>query len=97
MNDLKFAFRQLLKSPGFVSMAVLTLAMGIGVNTALFRKSLLLDARAVAAGERVVAERGAASLSELVEKALMAMQPSEFGDFSRHRGKPLMRPGEPRV
>ncbi|MBA2744060.1 MAG: ABC transporter permease, partial [Chthoniobacterales bacterium] len=45
MNDLRFAVRQLLKAPGFAIVAVLTLAVAIGMNTAIFSvvHALLVD------------------------------------------------------
>ena len=45
IRDVKFAFRQLRKQPGFATTAVLSLALGIGANTAIFQLLSALSLR----------------------------------------------------
>ena len=57
MNDLRFALRQLIKNPAFSAIAIITLALGIGANTAIFSvvNALLLKPLPFPTSEKLVA------------------------------------------
>ena len=56
LQDVRFATRQFSQAPGFVTIAVLTLALGIGANTAIFSvvHKLLLAPLPYPNGNRIV-------------------------------------------
>jgi ABC-type antimicrobial peptide transport system permease subunit len=71
LNDLKFAIRQLRKSPAFAVTAVLTLAVGIGANTAIFS---LMDA--------IVLRPLAVGLARMVANLLYGVRPGDILVFA---------------
>jgi predicted permease len=82
ITDLRFALRQLLKSPGFTLLASLTLALGIGLNTAIFSliNDLFLRALPFKEPERVLHMYSNARERKLLELAISAPRFQHYRD-----------------
>jgi putative ABC transport system permease protein len=94
MDDLRFALRQLRKSPGFTAVVVITLALGIGANAAIFTlvRGVLIKPLVNRDEDRLIYIRQSAtgigtenstwSMPEIADLKTRVETLSEFGDFS---------------
>ena len=82
MNDIRFAFRKLRQSPAFTFIAVLTLALGIGLNTAIFSlvNDLFLSSLPFKEPSRIVHFYGGDKSRNLVDLPLSAPRFEHFRD-----------------
>ena len=94
LTDLRFALRRLRKSPGFTSVAVITLALGIGANAAIFTlvRGVLIKPLVNRDEDQLIYIRQSApgignknstwSMPEIRDLKARVKTLSEFGDFS---------------
>jgi putative ABC transport system permease protein len=82
MNDIRFAFRKLRQSPAFTSIAVITLALGIGLNTGIFSliNDLFLRGLPFKEPSHVVHLYGGDKSRELVDIGVSAPRYQHFRD-----------------
>jgi putative ABC transport system permease protein len=85
LHDLRFAFRSLRKSPGFTLVAVLTLGLGIGANTAVFSmiRGVLLRPLPYENGERLVYVKQPAPLSGVPNAQFSPLELADYRERSR--------------
>src|SRR5690242_20123811 len=77
-QDLLYGLRALLKKPGFALIAIITLALGIGANTAIFSviNTVLLKTLPYPNGERLVAV-----WDKLIKVDQVELSPREIADL----------------
>ena len=82
MNDIRFAFRKLRQSPAFAFIAVLTLALGIGLNTTIFSlvNDLFLRRLPFKEPSRVVHLLGGDKSRELIDIGVSAPRYTHYRD-----------------
>lgn len=76
-QDLRYAFRSFFRAPGFTLVAVLTLALGLGANSAMFSavNALLLQPPSVREPDRLVA------ISAAGEMGFLEFEPLPYLDY----------------
>ena len=86
LQDVRYSFRQLHKSPGFTAVTLLTLALGIGANTAIFGviNGILLKPLPFSDSERLASLRArldaALTLTEASYRGQNAWQSMQLAD-----------------
>ncbi len=94
-QDLRFSIRMLAKSPGFTAVAILSLALGIGANSAIFTliNELMLKALPVRAPDELVAfgkEVGGGQIDGITPGPLDIF-PYDFYQRLQRQSSPLRR------